>query len=334
MGGKLLSQVFNLPEKRISRDEYFEIRDHLISRFKFSYPDCRIETPEVFGQKFSFGDIDILCNLQHDQIKKVIREEYCPKPFVNAGVFSFPFREFQCDIIHVPDKYFQISHDFYSYGDTGNLLGRQFNSFGLNFGHKGLFYKLMRSYFSGRVEDVNPLEKISLSTDMREILEYIGLSYDRWKRGFENEEDAFEFVESSPYFNARMFFFEELNNENKTRNRKRPMYCHFVDRVSEKYKNQIIPRLSKQYWFPRIIQRWPHVLDEIEKHRPQYERQYVISRKWSGDIVKEITGFENVELGKFIVAFKDSFESFNDWVLTTSIDDIKLAIKSFYENPT
>lgn len=333
MGGRLLTSVFNLPEKRISRAEYFEIREQLVSDFKGAYPLCRIETPRVLGDKSSFGDIDVLCNLQHDQIKKVIQEKYHPKPHSNAGVFSFPFRDFQCDLIHTPDNYFQIGHDFYSHGDLGNLIGRNYNFFGLNFGHKGLFYRLYHSYFSGREQDKSPLDKIVISTDMREILTFIGLDYDRWARGFQNETEVFEFVESAPYFNARMFFFDELNNENRTRNLKRPMYCRFVERIAEKYKDQVIPRLSANYWFPKITARWPHILEEIEKHRPKYEKQYIISKKWNGDMVKKITGLDGPELGKLIVGLKTKYAPFDQFILNNTVDSIKLAIKEFQNNP-
>lgn len=329
MGGKLLTKVFNLAEKRISREEYFKLRKQIILDFRRFYPDCRIVTPEVLRNKNTFGDIDVLTNLQHDQIKRIITDCYkIFKPHVNAGVFSFPIDGFQVDIIHVPNDYFNISYEFYSNGDAGNIIGRLFNSFGLSFGHRGLFYKLLRSYFSGKENDVNPLDKILITTDMEEILDFVGLDFQRWKDGFDNENDVFNFVESSPYFNARMFRFEELNNENKTRNRKRPMYCHFVERIEEKYKDQIIPRLSKQYWFPHVTKRWPHILEEIEKHRPRYERSYIIGKKWNGNLIKEIP-LKDKELGEFIVGFKNSFEDFNDWVISTPQNKIRESLENY-----
>lgn len=329
MGGRLLTQVFGLPEKRISRVDYFSIRQQLCVDFRDIYPDCRIATPEVFFEKEDFGDIDVLCNLQGEQILKVIREKYKVKPHCNAGVYSFPLDGFQCDIISVCDKYFQITHDFYSWGDLGNILGRQFNAIGLNFGHKGLVYKLHHSYFSGKQEDVSPIDKILICTDMQEILEYIGLDYSRWLDGFRNEREAFEFAELGKYFNPRMFFFEELNHINRTRNRKRPMYCRFVERIQEKYKDKIIPRIGSGYYWPYVVQRWPHILTEIEKHRENYERNYIISKKFNGDLVKELTGLEGPDLGKFIARFKNSFEDFKNWVFTSSTESINLEIIGF-----
>jgi len=331
MGGKLIQSHFGLPEKRILRHEYFVLRDQLFFDFKSIYNTCRVETPFVLGDKETFGDIDILCNLQLEQIQKVIIEKYNIKPCLHGGVYSFPLNGFQVDVVQTDNQYFDIALAFYSYGDLGNLLGRLYGGLGIHFGHKGLFYKLLHSYFSGNPADVSPLNKIYVSTSFPEIIDYVGLNYSRWQLGFQNENEVFDFIESSRYFNPRLFYFEELNHQNRTRNRKRPMYARFVERISSKYKDVVIPRIAASYYFPYHVQKWPKMLEDINKFKPIYERQYILSRKWSGDLIVEITGLKDKELGKFIVAYKKSFESFTDFILNNSIDKIKESVRLFYQ---
>jgi len=326
MGGKLLTSVFNLPERRISREEYEQLRLDVIYHFKCVFPYCRIDTPKLLNDKDSAGDLDIIVNLQSAQVESVIKETWKIKPHHNGNVLSLPINSFQVDIIYVDNKYFQSTLNFFNYGDCSNLMGRIANFQGLNFGTQGLFFKLLRSYFSGQHGDVNPLGKIYITDSIYDILTFLGLDYSKWISGFDSEDNVFEFIESSPYFNPRAFFFDELNHENRSRNKNRPMYCRFVDRIAEKYKDQIIPRLSKQYWFPRVIKKWPHVLDKIEEYRPQYERQYIISKKWNGDIIKEIP-LTGKDLGKFIISFKKKHEPFLDFIIENSIDNIRESVK-------
>lgn len=328
MGGKLLSQQFNLPEKRISREEYENLRLQLIQDFKDIYPDCYIDTPKLLKKKDSAGDLDLVVNLQADQVKKVIKEKWNIKPFINANVMSLPVNGFQVDVIFVDTKYFNSTLNFLNHGDTSNLIGRMANFQGLNWGTKGLFFKLLQSYYSGREIDVNPVDKVYISDSPFDVLTFLDLDYNKWMEGFDDENDVFNFIESSKYFNPRAFFFEELNSENRSRNKNRPMYARFVERVAEKYKDVVIPRLSKQYWFPRVIQRWPHILDEIEKHRPKYERQYIISKKWNGDLIKTIP-YQNQELGKFIVGFKQKHAPFDEFILNSTVDQIKVALQEY-----
>lgn len=97
MGGSLL-KTWDLPEKRISRDEYFLINSEIIKIFKKYYPICKFQAPRVTFSKSSFGDSDLICNLQGEQVLKVIKENFWNKPHCNAGVYSFPYKGFQIDI--------------------------------------------------------------------------------------------------------------------------------------------------------------------------------------------------------------------------------------------
>ncbi|KAI8994117.1 hypothetical protein BD414DRAFT_513724 [Trametes punicea] len=78
----------------------------------------------------------------------------------------------------------------HSYGDLGLILGLLVQTAGLSLSIYGL--KL--------AEPVgNPPRTFYLSTSMSDILSFLGLSMDRWERGFATQEEIFRWVASSPF---------------------------------------------------------------------------------------------------------------------------------------
>lgn len=330
MGGKLIQSHFGLPECRVSRADYFVILEEIKKTFKEFYPNCRIDAPKLLGSKSSAGDIDIVTDLQKTQVLKIIHHKYHPNPHYNGGVYSFPYIDpkVQIDVIMAGEKNYQTTLNFLSQGDASNILGRLANGQGLKFGHMGLNYTLYGSYFSGDPKDQNTWGDINLSIDTKEIMDFLDVSYADWERGFNTEEDVFDWVENSKYFNPRLFFIEELNHENRTRNRQRPFYMHFVNRITEKYHDQVFPRVCETYYFPRIIAHWPHILEEIEKYKEEYDKHYVISHKFNGKIVFELTGRARESLGEFMIAWKKQ-ENWKGFVLAARKSEVEQKIVEF-----
>ena len=71
-------------------------------------------------------------------------------------------------------------------------MGMFLRNLGLKFGQEGLTYTYETC-------------KITLSQDLKAILQFLGLHYDSWKQGFETQEGLFCYLASSKYF--RPYFF-------------------------------------------------------------------------------------------------------------------------------
>ena len=116
----------------------------------------------------------------------------------NHNIKHFDYQGYQVDVIEIAEDHMDLARWFYGYGDTGMITGMFVRNLGLKFGMDGLTYKC-ETY------------KVQLSHDLRNILQFLGLSHEVWKQGFDTQEDFFQYMVSSKYF--RPYFFSRKNPE-------------------------------------------------------------------------------------------------------------------------
>ncbi|KAI0283986.1 hypothetical protein BGY98DRAFT_639697 [Russula aff. rugulosa BPL654] len=155
---------------------------------------------------------------QHVEIKHALGASACipsPQPD-HAGSHNFALRlsdvvtSLPTDAVPVPEEtsevYVQVdvnirkdAHDwenvmiFHSYGDLGMIMGRLSASVGLHLGELGL-----KMTSQALLPTFSPT--FLLSTSIPDILPFFGLSLERWRAGFETQQDAFEWVTSSRFY--------------------------------------------------------------------------------------------------------------------------------------
>ncbi|KAL0029322.1 hypothetical protein WJX79_010220 [Trebouxia sp. C0005] len=115
--------------------------------------------------------------------------------------FIHGWQRSRCDAptaVEVSEELMELARFFYGYGDTGIIFGMFTRNIGLKFGMQGLTLKC-ETY------------KIKLSHDLKAILQFLGLSHDCWRQGFQTQEEMFCFIQSSKYF--RPSFFSRQNPE-------------------------------------------------------------------------------------------------------------------------
>ena len=229
MGGNAIKQV---PVRRYERVEFEALSVEVIDIVKQNFNSwfSKQEIIPYYRNKPSFGDMDVVAKLNAPLDQKSIDEirEHISKAFdskeihFSDKVFSFEYKNFQIDLICCVEGEYETSRNYFSYNDLGNLVGRVAkSSFNLSFGHKGLLYKV-------RYDNSLVLGEILLSTDIREMLSFLGFDPQSWKEGFDEIEDVFRYVISSKYFHKSYFDLNNLNHINKTRNRKRESYMSFL----------------------------------------------------------------------------------------------------------
>jgi hypothetical protein len=315
MGGNLL-KTWNLPEKRIPSSEYETIKNELIEKLtQESYMTDQFgEDEESFPLHFTcapyvrdketHGDLDLIAGrfsykgcTTHWKLKSgtttdfsvYIQEQFGYKPFVNDKVYSFPYKGFQIDVTfcNMGDIPSYISYS--SWGDLGNIMGRVFHKMGLHYGHSGLSFWIRQGLFDSNLQwsDSDHLyDKVVLTKDTKEICEIGGFDYERWHRGLDTEQDAFEFVIDSKYFDPDLFKLENLNHTNRTRNRKRGMYMRFMEYVADSDKVGE-PFRSKHEYSLMMQCRYSHLQRAIDGFRLLYEVDKVIKEKVNGKLVME-----------------------------------------------
>ena len=325
MGGHALKTY----TRRYNRTEFDlilpEIKSKLLNLFK------SVEWTKFYHNKQSFGDADFLV-LSDDltlDINQFLLDEFKTKEIVkNSNVWSFEYKELQVDLILTSSVNWESSLNYFSYNDIHNLIGKYAKKFDLKHGIDGLKYvhRLPNGKFLGNIH---------LTSDLSEILDLVGLDYDRYLKGFYELEDIYEYVTSSKYFNPYLFDLSNYNNLGRKRDEKRPNYNGFLKHI-EKYKiegkeyhyfhkDKTVYLGLVDYKFPGFLKQYKEMLD-LE------ERKLLIWNKFNGNLVMskypELTG--NL-LGKHLYEFKDKIENFEDWLFDTSEEDIWLKFKEYYE---
>lgn len=304
MGGNLLKN-WGLTPKRLNTEDFLTLKEKLFNILsEFGYVDI---APFVLSKE-SHGDIDILFSPYDNKFDptKFIKEKFSVKPSVNANVKSFPFNEFQVDLVCFKNKQeIEAYKNYSSWGDLGNILGRIFTKLGVRYGHSGLSYWI-RSHDGGDCEHI--YEKFVLTDNMEEVLGLLGLNYSKWQEGFNSNEEVFDYVCSSAYFNPEWFQFESLNHVDRLRNRKRLMYSSFIEYINNNNVKEKPQPLSKEEFLKRIFERYPKVIERIEFWKIEEKRILEQKEKLNGNVVMEVLpGVPTLTIGKIIRSIKEKY---------------------------
>lgn len=295
MGGRAVIPIIGREADRITKEE----KNNYLLLFKNLnyFPVREIE------EKEDFGDIDFL--ISNSLTKKEVltkvetllinNNHSLTGHILNSDVISLAIdNKHQIDLI-ATDKIILASH-YYSDNDRGNLIGNIFHHLGFNYGHKGLYLILENT-------------KLFLSDNTNDILSFLGytasdiLKVTLTDNGFKTFEEMFEWVIRCPLFNSDYYKWENLNNENRTRNKKRSTYNKFLQYIQNKsFNNPVVSITAIRYYALEFFNKEKEYVEIIKRIEFNSSRKNIIN----GSIITEITGLKNEELGKFIAYLKNS----------------------------
>ena len=290
MGGKAIANLINKPEAdRITleqKNKYLQLFNNI----------PKLKSVREIEEKETFGDIDLL----YAGNEKI---DFFVNKFQDAGyqyngqirngtITSLAIGDHQIDVIRVSETKLEIACQYFNDNDKGNLVGVIYNRLGFIYGHDGLYLRM-------------DFDKLFLSDDIHEILQFIKYNpsvIDKMVNlGFKTYEEMFETVMSSPYFDSEYYRFENLNNENRIRNKKRKTYQMFVDYLETRPKRSLT--FSKEMMTYQALDFFGKEKEYIkllkEKENNKLNKQLI-----NGDLITKITGYQREELGKFIVFLK------------------------------
>ena len=298
MGGNALTETFT---RRYEKNEYFNIVDEVIAELHWEFEIERISDIPAYREKDSFGDLDILYSMPNNVQLTVddIQELFSPNQIVkNSEVISFDYKEFQIDLIFIEKDRYKYALNYYSWNDTGNLIGKLAHQLGLKHGHKGLVLPLR--------DGSNKFFDVVLTLDHDKTLELLGLDVEKFNSGFSNLEDIFNFIVASPLYNPENYKLENLNSIAKIRDRKRDTYNKFLT-FGEKYGTVPYVRTDKTVHLQSIFEFFPEAYPNYKTAIEKLAMQQLCKTKFNGEIVKKLTGFVGRELGEFMKLLR------NDW---------------------
>lgn len=318
MGGNIFNNT-----RRYDREEYLDMESEVIDKlFDNIFTDdvyslrftATIQAIGAYHTKQSFGDLDLIINSKYlksnyiDIIKTIF--ELSDSNFSkNGNVVSISYKEFQIDLIITKDKEFQSSLDYFCWNDCGMIIGKIARAYyGIRYGHRGLDISIQDKF--------NKLGEIFLTTNTRVIHNLLGLNHDEWLIGFDTLEDMFKWVSNTLLFNKNIFEYDNMNSTDRIRERKRTTYSLFLDWLEQQdnltecdYQDISLKRgyILKEPMFTDVICReFPHVMIEYNTIIKNHEENILFKEKFNGDIVGELTGLSNKDLGVFMSWARES----------------------------
>jgi hypothetical protein len=293
MGGTLYKNP------RMSKSVYEDIKQDVINKLA----PRKVLIPESFLDKDSFGDVDVCLELpvlNDDTIMEIFRIT-AENIHHNTTVVSINYRNAQVDLCHFEPENLQSAYEYMRNSDCSNMVGCICRAaLGYRLTHKGLTYPV-------RLKQEDMLGEVLVSQNFKKILEFIDLNYNQWNVGFQNQEELFEWIIKSKYFNPSYFYYENLNSENRIRNKKRVTYGNFVEwlYLKELKDSNTVSENKQEHLFRGLL----HFYEEhpknitglwIEQAFPLIRDRYttdIAKNLFNGRTIQDITGKSGPELG-------------------------------------
>jgi len=308
VGGNALKRYAT---KRLNKDDYDIVVKEFSDIFETTFGFRPVEIL-AYKNKETFGDADLLLDSNKlpqfwkEDLRKTFQltnDTYFP----NGDVTSVGFKNFQIDLISTSN--IAASFFYFSYNDLGNLLGRLSKKLGAKLGHNGLSIVVRHNDRSDHV-----LKEIHLTDNVEEMLDFVGVDYDRYLQGFDDLEDIFNFVISSKWFNRDIYLFDNRNSINRRRDKKRATYNGFLKFLEDTSptNNHTFTKVHErggysiehEYYKSEILSRWAWVEDEVNTVIENFELELKFKEIYNGNIVAKMTGYEGKTLGAFMSKIK------------------------------
>ena len=222
----------------------------------------------------------------------------------------------QVDYIKSNLNDFEFSKNFFAFNDLGNLIGRIAAQAGLSFGFDGLKRKIYVDNRGNIINDLyakvimhtsttqqfvnddeiqvtslventrlfkNELDRAIQKTSIvitkvfDKALKFLGFDVERFKQGFNNMNEVFEFVVSSTFFNKDAFLFENRNHKARARDKKRSNYLAAL----EYFKNK--KDRKKQLSLSHMEKEFPNFKTEYRDLEKQIKSDFIDKMIFSND---------------------------------------------------
>lgn len=335
MGGNALSKKSD----RIATKEFHLLADTLIPQIQKMYPGKRIALIPSYFNKPDHGDMDILIE-SGDQYhpEKLAAALGATEHIVNGDCTSIGIHSneafFQVDLIKSPPAEFEFSLKYYSMNDLGNLLGRVAYKAGFRLGHKGLYYSLYEQLENGE-RSTEVIDKILVTQDWNSALDFLGFNSHQYDAGingaFQELHDVFKYVASGRYFNPEIFLLENRNAAARVRDMKRKTYMEFLEWIRRPsnitYQFDWSEKKSiRSELLSSAFTLFPGFANEYQQSIATHQTKLLARSKFNGDIVSQITGLTQKDLGQLMQSIRSKFSdvnALNKWVVERSDHEIK-----------
>lgn len=296
MGGNL----FKLGRK--TREEYLAIENKVRTYLDNTIGKENYRIPRYYDSKETFGDLDIIINneFQRTDFPLKFSTDLNSTQTKKAGVVvSNCIDDFQVDIFFRNISLIDGMSKFMDY-NIGNFIGKIFKRFDLKYGETGLYYVYRRE------NSDHYKSEYKISTNMFDILGFLGLDYEQWVKGFKTPEESYNWLIKTQYFSTYTYFKPTANNK------KRIEFENFMNWLKDNNitKDWNSTSLSDEDKTGMINNYFINVniFDFVTKEQKKERFMKIVQEKFNGKIVMDLSGFQGKSLGLFIKLFREYIE--------------------------
>lgn len=288
--------------------------------------EIKYEIVKAYKEKLDFGDMDIVVSSYSENFKELVHlwmiESFSSHEnfeyVQNGPVISYSILKRQVDLIFQAPEDYEFACNYFSYNDINNLIGRITDKMGFKFGHDGLWY----TYRDGDTV----IKKICLTKDFQKALEAFDFDYEAFKNGFNNLDEIFKYVSENKFFNKNLYQLENRNHTARMRDRKRKTYMLFLEYCgNNKFENEYDFNKDPHFFIDMMFEKFPMFLADFVLATQDAELRRASKQQLTNQAIKDHTGLDGIELGKYIQATKSKFMDINQWnfiVITLPIEYI------------
>ena len=268
----------------------------------------RVYTPAEAPEKLDYGDIDILVDRPlHNFTRETLAHALGAVDHLkqrSVSSFAIPISEsggeyLQLDVHACHPDIFEWETTLYAYGDLWRILGCCANRHGLAINDSGLHLRIPE------IDKTHPKDSLlHLTSDPRDIMDFLGLDFDAFITGFATLDEAFTWATSSRFFIRRPF--EKVSPSKKD---DRPMYRQFVtewlpahpELSADLAKGTLTPEFFVEEVHIEAVQRYQKheaYISKVEHHKKRLMKDAMWSK-----IAKSLA-CTGKELGQAMVALK------------------------------
>lgn len=296
MGGKAFKDAVRIN----SKEEYQNLFNEQKEIFNHITNDLYL--PRQLTSKTSFGDLDIILSKDYiDQIAEKLESLDFPLLItrnklteeITYNVISYLYdNKYQVDLIFINNDSINYAIDYFSFGDQGNISGMLLRKYSVKNSFTGL-------YFIYRQDNGNYKKDILIFDKYEDYLKLLDLDVQKFNEGFNTQEEVFEWITSSSFFESNIYELKKLNNKRRSRDSKREYYTNFLKYLSDKdlpYESNKFLKLDTEEFKQRYIE------CDLE-----YEELKQFKNKFNGFLVTNLRKLEGESLGKFMSNFRKEY---------------------------
>ncbi|KAL6712984.1 hypothetical protein ACLMJK_009380 [Lecanora helva] len=270
-----------------------------------------VSPPEVPG-KPDHGDIDFLVEkpLSNATTQDTAKALGAVRSVASGGGTSFaiPYPEhtdtyFQLDVNVCRKETFDFEVVMTSYGDLWHILGACATRFHLALTNSGLYLRMPEIEATHKKDSL-----LHLTSDPDEMMQFLGLNVEQFKREFETRDEVFEWATSSRVFRREFFEKETISVKEQRMREKRVMYRVFVmewlpraDHLPR--PNQVLSREDIEEVIRKEALTHFHKHERYTKMLTDHQQRLLKDSVWKR-IASELP-LEGKELGRIMVRLKE-----------------------------